>query len=104
MMKWKFIVSIVWLLVSFMLITLLSTQDKEWLIDGGEIRNICDLMKSVENDDVRIVAMVITLPLFFPYLYILTTKKKKGCFQYMSMASIVLFWLWRFILRYQFCW
>lgn len=104
MKKWHFVINIVWALISSGLILVLSTQDKEWFIDGEGINNICDVMKYVENDDVRFGGMLMTLPLFFPYLYVLFKKKREGIFQYVVMASIVFFGLWRFIFRYQLCW
>ncbi|MFC3189202.1 DUF2645 family protein [Pseudocitrobacter faecalis] len=76
MKKWHFVINIVWALISSGLILVLSTQDKEWFIDGEGINNICDVMKYVENDDVRFGGMLMTLPLFF-LIYTFYLKRKE---------------------------
>ena len=39
--------NVIWGTVSFVLIIIFSTQDKEWFIDGLGVNNICDLMTYV---------------------------------------------------------
>ncbi len=95
--------NIIWAIVSSVLIMMFSTQDKEWFIDGYGINNICDLMIYIENDDIRDVGVIFTLPLFIPYLYAMVWKKQRSVWQFLVMMMVVLFWLWRFIIRYQLC-
>ncbi|WP_247754238.1 DUF2645 family protein [Citrobacter freundii] len=40
--------NVIWGTVSFVLIIIFSTQDKEWFIDGLGVNNICDLMTYVD--------------------------------------------------------
>ncbi len=44
------------------------SPDKEWMIGESGINNICDVMRTVENDDSRGFGAMMTLPLFFPFL------------------------------------
>lgn len=102
-MNWKvFSLGSIWLFFSFLIITLLSTQDKEWWIGTGEIKNICDLMSSVENDDVRDIGVLFSLPVFFPAIYALV-KRKRHWFIHLVTVSIAAYWLWQFFIRYQLC-
>ncbi len=97
------IAGLIWFCFSIVLILLLSVQDKEWLIDGKNIKNICDLKAYVESEDIRDAGIAITIPLFFPFVYLLVWKKQHHGFLYLTLFSIFAFWLWRFFLRYQFC-
>jgi len=93
----------IWLLLCVILITLFSTQDKEWFIDGGDIKNICDVMEYIENDDVRLVGVALTIPLFFPFIYVIIWRKQRSKWQYSVAVVLLVFWLWRFIFRYYLC-
>jgi len=102
--SWKsFAINIIWLLLCVILIILFSTQDKEWFIDGGEIKNICDVMEYIENDDVRLVGVALTIPLFFPFIYVIIWRKQRSLWQYTVAVVLLVFWLWRFIFRYYLC-
>ncbi|KFC07277.1 putative inner membrane protein [Trabulsiella guamensis ATCC 49490] len=103
-MTWKsFVLNIVWGLVSFAFIAMFSTQDKEWFIGEEGINNICDLMTYIENDDIRDVGIIITLPFFIPYIYAIVRRKQRNLWQYFIVAALLSYWLWRFIFRYQLC-
>lgn len=103
-MNWKiFVIGLAWLFFSIFWIVIFSTQDKEWWIGEGEIKNICDLMKWIENDDTRDAGIIFTLPLFFPAVYVLLHKKKRYWFIYLITVLIAGFWLWQFFIRYQLC-
>ncbi|WES67992.1 YjeO family protein [Superficieibacter sp. HKU1] len=103
-MSWKsFAINMIWLLLCVILITLFSTQDKEWFIDGSDIKNICDVMEYIENDDVRLVGVALTIPLFFPFIYVIIWRKQRSLWQYSVAVVLLVFWLWRFIFRYYLC-
>ncbi|HBB6607403.1 TPA: YjeO family protein, partial [Escherichia coli] len=69
-MNWKsFSLNLIWFVISIFWIDFLSVQDKEWFIDGRGINNVCDVMTYLENDDIRPVGIIMTLPLFIPYIY-----------------------------------
>lgn len=53
----------------------MSTLDKEWMIDGRGINNVCDVLMYLEDDDTRDVGVIITLPLFFPFLWFTLWQK-----------------------------
>lgn len=104
-MSWKsFTLNFIWGIVSIILIIMFSTQDKEWFIDGRGINNVCDVMDYIEDDDVRSVGIILTLPLFIPFIYAIVWRRQRGIWQYSIMATLLLFWLWRFNIRYQLCW
>ncbi|HGG7209771.1 TPA: DUF2645 family protein, partial [Escherichia coli] len=46
---------------------------------------------------------IMTLPLFFPFLWFALWRKKRGWFMYATALAIFGYWLWQFFLRYQFC-
>ena len=100
----QFILCCIWFFVSVLWILILSTLDKEWMIDGRGINNICDVLEHLENDDTRDVGVIMTLPLFFPFLWFRQWRKKRGWFMYATALAIFGYWLWQFFLRYQFCW
>lgn len=103
-MTWKiFTLSIVWFIVSLFWIVFCSVQDKEWWIGQGEIKNICDLMSYIENDDIRDVGVFYSLPIFFPAIYVIIIKRKRDWFVCLTTILISGYWLWQFFLRYQFC-
>lgn len=103
-MNWKiFSLGVVWLFASLALIIIFSTQSKEWWIGDDGINNICDLMRYIENDDVRDFGIIITLPVFFPAIYAFFRKGKRYWFTYLVTAIIAGFWLWKFLVRYQLC-
>lgn len=102
-MRWKMLTStLLWLIVSLCWIVLWSVQDKEWWIGEGGIKNICDLMRSVENDDTRDVGIFISLPIFLPIVYAIITKKRNWFF-WLVATLISGYWLWQFFIRYQLC-
>ncbi|MBB1199144.1 DUF2645 family protein [Enterobacteriaceae bacterium 89] len=103
-MSWKkFSLTTLWLIASVCWIMLWSIQDKEWWIRDGGIENICELMAYIENDDIREVGMILTLPVFFPVVYVILIKRKSDWLIYLVTALISAFWLWQFVARYQFC-
>lgn len=103
-MTWKvFSLGFMWFIVSVLWIALMSVQDKEWWIGEGGIKNICDLMKYIENDDTRDVGIVFSLPVFFPAIYAILIKNKRYWFIYLVMTLITGYWLWQFFIRYQLC-
>ena len=103
-MSWKvFCLGFVWLGLSVIWIVFLSTQDKEWWIGQGEIKNICDLIAYIENDDIRDVGMVFSLPVFFPAIYAILIKRKRYWFIYAVTLTVTAYWLWQFVIRYQVC-
>ena len=94
---------IIWFFVALFWIVVFSSQDKEWMIGSGEIKNICDLIYLIEKDDVRDVGIIVTLPLFFPAIYVLIIKKKHHWFIWLITLCLTGYWLWQFIIRYQLC-
>ncbi|EAV4956155.1 YjeO family protein, partial [Salmonella enterica] len=56
-----------------------------------------------ENDDIRPVGVIMTLPLFIPYIYVVIWKRQRSLWQYSVIATMVFYWLWRFFIRYQIC-
>jgi hypothetical protein len=102
-MNWKiFSLGSMWLVISLFWIVFCSVQDKEWWIGQGEVHNICDLMRMIENDDARDFGIFFSLPLFFPVVYAVI-KKKRYWFFWLVTLLITGYWLWQFFIRYQLC-
>ena len=93
----------IWFIVAFLWITITSALDKEWMIDGRGINNVCDVLMYLEDDDTRDVGVIMTLPLFSLFSGSLCGEKKRGWFMYATALAIFGYWLWQFFLRYQFC-
>ncbi|MCU7098664.1 YjeO family protein [Salmonella enterica] len=93
----------IWILLAIPLIAVFSVLDKEWMIGESGINNICDVMRTVENDDSRGFGAMVTLPLFFPFFYVTVYKKIRSWFLYCVALVIFAYWSWQFFLRYQFC-
>ncbi|EEW0762860.1 YjeO family protein [Escherichia albertii] len=100
----QFILCCIWFFVSVLWILILSTLDKEWMIEERGVKNICDVLEYPENDDTRDIGVIMTLPLFFPFLWFTLRRKKRGWLMYATALTIFSYWLWQFFLRYQFCW
>lgn len=45
------------------------------MIDEGGVKNICHVLEYLENDDTRDVGVIMTLPLFFPFLWFALWRK-----------------------------
>lgn len=103
-MSWKvFTLGFIWFCLSIFWIMFCSVQDKEWWIGQGGIKNICDLMNYIENDDTRETGLFFSIPVFFPAIYAIFFKKKRYLFIYAVTLAITGYWLWQFIIRYQVC-
>ncbi len=70
-----FVLCCIWFIVAFLWITITSALDKEWMIDGRGINNVCDVLMYLEEDDTRDVGVIMTLPLFFPFLWFALWRK-----------------------------
>lgn len=66
----------IWILLAIPLIAVFSVLDKEWMIGESGITNICDVMRTVENDDSRSFGAMMTLPLVFPSFFTLLCIRK----------------------------
>ncbi|MBN6042569.1 YjeO family protein [Citrobacter sp. ku-bf4] len=103
-MNWKvFTLGFIWFWLSIFWIVFCSVQDKEWWIGDGDIKNICDLMNYIENDDTRDVGYFFSLPVFFPAIYAILIKKKRYWFIYVVTLAVTGYWLWQFVIRYHWC-
>ncbi len=103
-MTWKvFTLGFLWAITSLFWIVFCSVQDKEWWIGYGDVNNICNLMRSIANDDIRDVGIFFSLPVFFPAIYAIFIKKKQYWFIYIITLLISGYWLWQFFIRYQLC-
>ncbi|EPK7284571.1 TPA: YjeO family protein [Citrobacter farmeri] len=103
-MNWKvFTLGFIWFWLSIFWIVFCSVQDKEWWIGDGDIKNICDLMNYIENDDARDVGYFFSLPVFFPAIYAILIKKKRYWFIYVVTLAVTGYWLWQFVIRYHWC-
>ena len=82
-----FVLCCIWFVVAIPWIVITSTLDKEWMIDEGGVKNICHVLEYLENDDTRDVGVIMTLPLFFPFLWFALWRKKRGWFMYATAGD-----------------
>ena len=59
-----FVLCCIWFIVAFLWITITSALDKEWMIDGRGINNVCDVLMYLEDDDTRDVGRYRSFSLF----------------------------------------
>ncbi|ENB4780705.1 YjeO family protein, partial [Escherichia coli] len=83
----QFILCCIWFFVSVLWILILSTLDKEWMIEERGVKNICDVLEYLENDDTRDIGVIMTLPLFFPFLWFTLRRKKRGWLMYATALT-----------------
>ncbi|ALB49156.1 DUF2645 family protein [Cronobacter sakazakii] len=103
-MKYKLLtLCIIWFGVSVFWVIIFSVQDKEWWIGQGEIKNICDLVYYIEEDDSRNTGIIFSLPVFFPAVYAIFIKKNHHWLIWLTTLAIAGYWLWQFFIRYQLC-
>lgn len=85
------------------MIILFSFIDKESLIDGVEIKNICDVMHNFSVDDFRDVGRIFTSLMIVPLLYYCCCKRTRAWYLYLMTLFLIGFWVWRFFLRFHLC-
>lgn len=104
-MNWKsFTLSFIWFLICAAMITMFSYVDKEWFIDGREIKNICEVMQALVVDDTRDIGGSLTFLMIVPLIYYSFHKKHRAWHLYLMTVLLIAFWVWRFYLRFQLCW
>jgi hypothetical protein len=84
-------------------ILVLSYADKEDLIDGDEVRNICDVRRMFFIDDTRDVTAPLTLLFIAPLIYLVVKRRFRSLPLNIALATVVIFWLWRFFIRFSIC-
>ncbi|MFK8260154.1 DUF2645 family protein [Erwinia sp. AnSW2-5] len=72
-------------------------------IDGVRIKNICDLMRAYDMDDIRDVTGPMTLMMISPFLYWVLRKKCKSWLPNISFIVLCGYWLWSFYIQYALC-
>ncbi|WP_072034325.1 DUF2645 family protein [Pectobacterium fontis] len=77
-----------------MIILVTSIRDYEGTVDGVEIRNLCEIP---EGDSDGFFAFII-IPLSIPFLFI-----KRSIARTTTYIMILLYYLWSFYLRFNFC-
>ena len=98
-----FILCCIWFIVAFLWITITSALDKEWMIDGRGINNVCDVLMFLVGDAPSAAVVLMTLLFFFLVLCFALLIVARVWFMYATALAIFGYWLWQFFLRYQFC-
>ncbi|WP_338117884.1 DUF2645 family protein [Pectobacterium actinidiae] len=81
-------------LLCVLIILITSIRDYEGMVDGVEIRNLCEIP---EGDSDGFFAFII-IPLSIPFLFI-----KRSIARTTTYSMILLYYLWSFYLRFNFC-
>ncbi|WP_224653157.1 DUF2645 family protein [Pectobacterium versatile] len=77
-----------------MIILITSIRDYEGMVDGVEIRNLCEIP---EGDSDGFFAFII-IPLSIPFLLV-----KKSLARIIIYIVILFYYLWSFYIRFYFC-
>ncbi|EJS94624.1 DUF2645 family protein [Pectobacterium wasabiae] len=77
-----------------MIILITSIRDYEGMVDGVEIRNLCEIP---EGDSDGFFAFII-IPLSIPFFFL-----KRSIARTMTYIIILFYYLWSFFIRFNFC-
>ncbi|MEI7311083.1 DUF2645 family protein [Pectobacterium carotovorum] len=77
-----------------MIILITSIRDYEGMVDGIEIRNLCEIP---EGDSDGVFAFII-IPLSIPFLLV-----KKNLARIIIYIVLLFYYLWSFYIRFYFC-
>lgn len=64
-----FVLCCIWFIVVFFWIIIIFVLDKEWMIDGCGINNVCDVLMYFEEDDICDVGVIMMLLFFFFFFW-----------------------------------
>ncbi len=99
----KKIIILFYCIILFPVIYILSSFKEESFIDGNEIKNACMAYKVFVVDDIRDFTVTLTLILLIPvFFYLKKTKFRDAKFTLLIIA-LLLYSLWRFYIRLNFC-
>lgn len=71
-----FVLCCIWFIVAFLWITITSALDKEWMIDGRGINNVCDVLMYLEDDDTSRCRCDNDVTALFPFSLVRFVAKK----------------------------
>ncbi|MEQ9887799.1 DUF2645 family protein [Pectobacterium zantedeschiae] len=77
-----------------LIILITSIRDYEGMVDGVEIRNLCEIP---EGDSDGFFAFII-IPLSIPFFFV-----KKSIARIITYIIILFYYLWSFYIRFNFC-
>ncbi len=103
MINWKRIASLRYLFFSSGVIHLLSILDHEDIAGEGERKNVCIAFHALVYDDTRDVFAPVTAMLIFPFIFMAIKSRLHSTFHNATTAILILFWLWRFFIRFSYC-
>jgi hypothetical protein len=75
----------------------------EFQIDGNEIKNVCDVLRSFVIDDIRCLIAGVSLFAIAPVLYYCFRRKFKNIIINVMLILFSLAWLWSYIIKYRNC-
>ncbi|OCQ53393.1 Inner membrane protein YjeO [Photorhabdus australis subsp. thailandensis] len=86
-----------------LLIYMMSYFEKEYYIDGIDIKNICDVYNTLVVDDTRDFDAPVSLLFLFPLFYHAAKKRFKSFFFNAISVVLLVYWAWRFFIRLIVC-
>ena len=94
----KIAATVVYVLGCFLSVTVLSELDKEWMIGGGGIRNVCDLVRAISVENDRDVFAPLTGLLLMPLLVLSIRQivNRRAPWLVLVTLVLILYWWWRF--------
>ena len=103
MINWKKITAMGYFLFSAVVIHLFSIFDHEDMAGEGELKNVCIAFHALVYDDTRDVFAPVTAMLIFPFIFMAIKRRLHSTFHNATTAILILFWLWRFFIRFSYC-
>lgn len=80
-----------------------GTLKDEWRIDGGEIKDVCDVLRVIVIDDYRGTVAIFTLALITPVILYAAVNKFKLLYVNALLLIFSLSWVCFFIIKYKDC-
>ncbi|MCG5048623.1 YjeO family protein [Pectobacterium brasiliense] len=81
-------------LLCALIILITSIRDYEGMVDGVEIRNLCEIPESDSDGSFAFIIIPLSIPFFFV---------KKSIARIITYLIVLIYYLWSFYLRFTLC-
>ncbi|MFU2318778.1 DUF2645 family protein [Rahnella sp. PCH160] len=90
-------------IISIMLLCgVFSSFGQEVFIDGGEIKDVCYIVRNFISDDYRVMAIPIFIAMIPVFIYAFITKFKNKVIN-VAICLFILVWVWCFLIKFRNC-
>lgn len=80
-----------------------SVPEYQSFIDGEEIKNVCDVLRSFVSNDIRGIAALVALIAIVPVVFYCIKIKFKSKAINLMLILFSSLWVWNYIIKYRNC-